>query len=464
MSLKSKNQSKNTPSSSKKKSGFNNLLTMDSENFDLPQHSSTPINITKNSRKILREDNSLNTTGLLNKQKKTPRTLYLKTKKNIENWFEDDTKTKELKQEKEICPKQKSIIFSVSENVDKTPLRPFFVKKRGVRLFEDPEEQKTEIKVCSTEDQIFKKEIQTNIEDVSPIHSVSLHFNEKPIKSYSGRKKSIKRLFEYTEDKKAVEVNFTKKDEKFKPEKQINPKKKSIIHSLSEHFDKTPARPFLERKINVSLFEDLEESKVLTYYDDETPTHLVNLHCNEKSTKLYSGRKRGIKRLFEYSKETKAGEAYLTKRYKKFKREKDVSPIKKSIVHSMSEYIDKTPLRIKLNKRRNESLFENSDEEKSVIKLGEVEKDLKLKKKIQINFENKSPTHSVNLNENPIKSYSGQKKRNRSVFEETGTEVSIPKKDKKIKQENQISFEEESFIHSINEHFNEVSTFSLTLE
>lgn len=65
------------------------------------------------------------------------------------------------------------------------------------------------------------------------------------------------------------------------------------------------------------------------------------------------------------------------------------------------------------------------------------------------------------------RSYPGRKRSNISLFEdkeEEEVEVKVPKKDKKSKQKKKINPQEEAFIQSINDHFNDVESFSLIVE
>lgn len=68
----------------------------------------------------------------------------------------------------------------------------------------------------------------------------------------------------------------------------------------------------------------------------------------------------------------------------------------------------------------------------------------------------------------PRRSYPGRKRNNKSMFEDEEkvdeVDVKIAKKCRKRKQKNKIDPNEEVFIMSINEHFNDVETFNLSVE
>lgn len=73
----------------------------------------------------------------------------------------------------------------------------------------------------------------------------------------------------------------------------------------------------------------------------------------------------------------------------------------------------------------------------------------------------------LRLEKQPRRSYPGRKRNNTSMFmdgeEEEKAEVKMAKKCRKPKKNNRIDPLEETFIMSINEHFNDVETFNLTV-
>ncbi|XP_050522971.1 uncharacterized protein LOC126895292 [Daktulosphaira vitifoliae] len=75
----------------------------------------------------------------------------------------------------------------------------------------------------------------------------------------------------------------------------------------------------------------------------------------------------------------------------------------------------------------------------------------------------------VRFEKAPRRSYPGRKRNNKSLYEDENENdqqilLKTDKKEKRTKQKKKVDPQEEAFIRSINEHFNDVETFSLTVE
>lgn len=215
----SRTTKKNTSMAYKKKSTFlTDLSIADAENFEPPQQSSTPSkNIIRKSKRILKDNNSLNI-SIINKQ--------------------DQIKKKDGKIDSQ---QLKPIVPVVEEN---------FKYDRVPELFCDPEEESTEIDnttVANDSDDkwttfsdISEDKNQTNVSDLlAEIEAdIEVRFEKPPRRSYPGRKRNNKSLYENEdkEEKEEVEVKAIKKDRKPK-QKKIDPQEEAFIQSINEHFN-----------------------------------------------------------------------------------------------------------------------------------------------------------------------------------------------------------------------------------
>lgn len=213
---------KNKSMNCKKKSFLNELSIVDGENFEPPQLSSTPAKtIKRNSKRILKDNNSLNISVIKKQDQRT-------------------------KVDTEIIEKQlnKPVLPIIKEN---------FNYNRVPELFcSDPEEEESitneNIGVSITNDSDDKwttlsdtseNKSCTNVSDLlAEIDAdVKVRFNKPPRRSYPGRKRSNKSLYDdVEEDKEDVELKVLKKDKKPK-QKKIDPQEEALIQSINEHFN-----------------------------------------------------------------------------------------------------------------------------------------------------------------------------------------------------------------------------------
>jgi len=203
----------------KKKSNRRCKLSIgNEENFEPPIQSSTPSKMSKkNSKRILKDNNSLNI-SVINKhcQNKTI---------NEENY----------------CQQYKPILPVVEENVKHGRVAELF--------YSDPEDDPTEtenLTVITTNDSDDK---WTTFSDISEDRScnnvtdllaeieadVEVRFKKPPRRSYPGRKRNNKSLFEEKEEEE-IDLEIKKKCRKHKPKKKDDPQEEAFVQSMNEHF------------------------------------------------------------------------------------------------------------------------------------------------------------------------------------------------------------------------------------
>lgn len=215
----SRTTKKNTSMARKKKTTFLNEFSIaDAENFEPPQQSSTPSkNNIRKSKRILKDNNSLNI-SIINKQ-------YQITKED------ENVDSQQLK----------PIVPVVEEN---------FKYDRVPELFCDPEEECAVIEnttsVNDSDDKwttfsdVSDDKNHTNVSDLlAEIEAdIEVRFDKPPRRSYPGRKRNNKSLYEdeNKEEKEEIEVKTTKKDRKPK-QKKIDPQEEAFIQSINEHFN-----------------------------------------------------------------------------------------------------------------------------------------------------------------------------------------------------------------------------------
>ncbi|VVC24847.1 Hypothetical protein CINCED_3A018600 [Cinara cedri] len=207
----------------KKLAYINDISILDAENFEPPQLSSTPWKSIKNSKRILKDNNSLNISVISNKQ--------------------DQNKKLDVKIDKQHTSK----IAVIKEN---------YKHNRSPKLFySDPEEEFTEIddnitnisttiindsddKWTTLTDESESKNC-TNISDLlAEIDAdVELRFDKPPRRSYPGKKRSNKSMFEDKEETKEIDIKIAKKCRKPKQKKKIDPQEEAFIMSINEHFN-----------------------------------------------------------------------------------------------------------------------------------------------------------------------------------------------------------------------------------
>jgi len=215
----------------KKSANLNDLSIMDAENFVPPQQSSTPSKIIKmNPKRILRDNNSLNI-SIINKQdqnKKVDAEIDNEQYKPVlsaikENYkcirvpelFYSDPEEEEEEEEKENDEKStitENITTSVANKSD----------DKWTTLSDTSEDQS-----CTNVSDIIA-EIEADLE---------VRFEKQPRRSYPGRKRSNKSMFEDEKENDEVEVKVTKKDKKPKQKKKVDPQEEAFIRSINEHFN-----------------------------------------------------------------------------------------------------------------------------------------------------------------------------------------------------------------------------------
>ncbi|VVC38258.1 Hypothetical protein CINCED_3A011459 [Cinara cedri] len=203
----------------KKSCYFNDFSIVDAENFEPPQLSSTPFkNIKKNSKKILKDNYSLNI-NVIDKENQN-------NKSNIEI---------------EKLP-YKHKISVIEENYKHNQVPELFYSDPEESLEIDGNINDTIINDSAdkwtTLTDISVDKTCTNISDLLAEIDAKLEvrFEKPPRRSYPGKKRNNKSLFEDKEEKKEVEVQLTKKYKKPKQKKKIDPQEEAFITSINEHF------------------------------------------------------------------------------------------------------------------------------------------------------------------------------------------------------------------------------------
>lgn len=208
----------------KKLNRLNDLSVADAENFEPPQQSSTPAKfISKtSSKRVLKDNNSLNISVITKQDKKqildieTPEKLY----------------------------KPSLPVIEESYKYDRVP-----------ELFcSDPEEEEEEEKSITTDNKtttvlndsewmtfsgVSESNNGTNVSDIlAEIDAdIKVRFEKPPRRSYPGRKRNNKSMFEDIQEEEQVEVKATKKLKKPKQKKKANPEEEALIQSINEHFN-----------------------------------------------------------------------------------------------------------------------------------------------------------------------------------------------------------------------------------
>ncbi|XP_060878877.1 uncharacterized protein LOC132951170 [Metopolophium dirhodum] len=206
----------NLSSARKKKPNRRYKLSIgDEENFEPPIQSSTPSKMSKkNSKRILKDNNSLNI-SVINKDDRN-KTI------NVETY----------------C--HKPILPVIEENAKYGRIAELFCS--------DPEDEPTEtqnLTVTTTNDSDDK---WTTFSDISEDQScsnvtdllaeieadVDIRFKKPPRRSYPGRKRINKSLFEEKEEEE-IDVQIKKKCRKHKQKKK-DPQEEAFVQSMNEHF------------------------------------------------------------------------------------------------------------------------------------------------------------------------------------------------------------------------------------
>jgi len=210
--------SKDTSMAHKKKSTLKNLSIADAENFEPPQQSSTPSkHYKKNTKRILKDNNSLNI-SVINKQ--------------------DQNKTIDTEID---CQQFKPILPVIEENLKCGRVPELF--------YSDPEDEPTMNENITVTTSNESDDKWTTISDVSEDRScnnvtdllaeieadIEVRFKKPPRRSYPGRKRNNKSLFEDKEEEEEINTKITKKCRKHKQKKK-DLQEEAFIQSMNEHF------------------------------------------------------------------------------------------------------------------------------------------------------------------------------------------------------------------------------------
>ncbi|KAL4098386.1 hypothetical protein QTP88_023010 [Uroleucon formosanum] len=206
----------NLSSAYKKKSNRCYKMSIgDEENFEPPIQSSTPSKMSKkNSKRILKDNNSLNI-SVINK--------------------DDQNKTINVETH---C--HKPILSVVKENVKYGRVAELF--------YSDPEDEPTETENLTVNTTNDSDDKWTTFSDISEDKScsnvtdllakieadVDVRFKKPPRRSYPGRKRNNKSLFEEKEEEE-TDVQLIKKCRKHKQKKK-DPQEEAFVQSMNEHF------------------------------------------------------------------------------------------------------------------------------------------------------------------------------------------------------------------------------------
>lgn len=216
---------KDTSIVSKKKSAcLNEFSIADAENFEPPQLSSTPskrISYRKNSKRILKDNNSLNV-SVINKQSQ---------KKKQDN----------IEKDVEPC---KLILPVIEENYKYEHVPELFCSDPEDESIEtenitDTTNNESDDKWTTLSSDVSCDKNNTDISDLlAEIDAdIEVRFEKPPRRSYPGRKRNNKSLYEDEEEKEETEVKTTKKDKKPKQKKKIDPQEEAFIESINDHFN-----------------------------------------------------------------------------------------------------------------------------------------------------------------------------------------------------------------------------------
>lgn len=218
---------KDTVLADKKKSTcLNDFSIEDAENFEPPQQSSTPAKIkTRNSVRILKDNNSLNISIIKNQNKTTNLDLkFEQPYKSILPVIEESYKYNRVPEL--FCSDPEEEIEDVEEEETTK-------NEKSVTMINDSDDKWT------TFSDVSEDKSGTNVSDLlAEIDAdIQVRFEKPPRRSYPGRKRNNKSLFEDEKEKEEVEFKVAKKDKKSKQKKKANPQEEAFIQSINEHFN-----------------------------------------------------------------------------------------------------------------------------------------------------------------------------------------------------------------------------------
>lgn len=210
----------------KKLSVLNDLSIMDAENFEPPQQSSTPSKMIKmNPKRILRNNNSLNI-SIVNKRDQNKKVHT----EEIDN--EQYKPTLSIIKENYKCIRVPELFYSDPEEENDENSA---ISENTTYSVANKSDDKWTTLSDASEDQNC-----TNVSDIiAEIEAdLEVRFEKQPRRSYPGRKRSNKSMFEDEKENDEVEVKVTKNDKKKpKQKKKVDPQEEALIKSINEHFN-----------------------------------------------------------------------------------------------------------------------------------------------------------------------------------------------------------------------------------
>lgn len=209
----------------KKSTQPNDFSIEDAENFEPPQQSSTPAKTkTWNSNRILKDNNSLNISIIKNQNVTT----------NVDSKFDHTYKSILPVIEESYKYNRVPELFcsDPEEEIDDIEEEESIKSEKNLTVINDSDDKWT------TLSDVSKDKSDTNVSDLlAEIDAdIQVRFEKPPRRSYPGRKRNNKSLFE-DEEEKEVEFKVATKNKKPKQKKKINPQEEAFIQSINEHFN-----------------------------------------------------------------------------------------------------------------------------------------------------------------------------------------------------------------------------------
>lgn len=209
----------------KKSTRPNDFFIEDAENFEPPQQTSTPAKTkTRNSNRILKDNNSLNISIIKNEN----------ITKNVDLKFDHSYKSILPVIEESYKYNRVPELFcsDPEEEIDDIEEEESINNEKNLTLINDSDDKWT------TFSDISKDKSDTNVSDLlAEIDAdIQVRFEKPPRRSYPGRKRNNKSLFKDEEEKEVELLKVAKKNKKTK-QKKVNPQEEAFIQSINEHFN-----------------------------------------------------------------------------------------------------------------------------------------------------------------------------------------------------------------------------------
>lgn len=210
----------------KKSTCHNDFSIVDTENFEPPQQSSTPAKTnSRKSKSALRDNTSLNI-SIINKTNQDK-------KVDIET---DDQHYKHILPpviEENFKHNRVPELFCSDPEDDEAEEDVSKIKNNTVSVINDSDDKWTTFSdVSENKSSLNATDILAEIDA-----DVQVRFKKQPRRSYPGRKRSNKSMFEDENEEEVVEVKVTKKEKKSKQQKKIDPQEEAFIQSINDHFN-----------------------------------------------------------------------------------------------------------------------------------------------------------------------------------------------------------------------------------